>query len=230
MKHNWLIEPSDIEKVKAFLDRHGNDAFVRQRIEWNLRDHPAPVQRADFWRQMAACLLTTQQRAGPTSAVSRFVKTHPFPLAYETCLGRPNVEEFARDTLTRYGGLRRTGIVAGEIARNLTLLEQGMWDRTLQALGTLRTDHSIPTERKVAEFIDDKFAGFGPKQSRNLLQSLGLTRGCGGRAGGSGSASGAASRTWRLGNQKPSFRPPGDRAPREDVARTWGGSKRQPGR
>ena len=30
--------------------------------------------------------------------------------------------------------------------------------------------------KEVADFIDDSFAGFGPKQARNLLQSLGLTR------------------------------------------------------
>ena len=28
----------------------------------------------------------------------------------------------------------------------------------------------------MADYIDDTFEGFGPKQSRNLLQELGLTR------------------------------------------------------
>jgi hypothetical protein len=176
MRHNWLIEPSDIEKVKAFLDRHRDDLFVRQRFGWNLRDNKPPVGKAAFWQQMVACLLTTQQRSGPTSAVSRFIRTQPFPLAYETCLRQPHVVEFARDTLTQFGGLRRTGILAGEIARNLTLLEQGLWERTLPALDTLRMDHAISAEREVAEFIDSTFHGFGPKQARNLLQSLGLTR------------------------------------------------------
>lgn len=176
MKHDWLIEPSDIEKVRVFLDQHRDGLFVRQRVEWNLRDDKPPVGKAEIWQQMVACLLTTQQRSGPTSAVSRFVRMQPFPLAYETCLGQSNVEEFARDTLTKFGGLRRTGILAGEIAKNLVLLEQGMWDRTLQTLDTLRTDHAISTERSIAEFIDSTFHGFGPKQARNLLQSLGLTR------------------------------------------------------
>jgi thermostable 8-oxoguanine DNA glycosylase len=34
----------------------------------------------------------------------------------------------------------------------------------------------VSTERNAAEFIDENLKGFGPKQSRNLLQSLGLTR------------------------------------------------------
>lgn len=32
------------------------------------------------------------------------------------------------------------------------------------------------TERAVANYIEDTFKGFGPKQSRNLLQMLGLTQ------------------------------------------------------
>jgi thermostable 8-oxoguanine DNA glycosylase len=31
-------------------------------------------------------------------------------------------------------------------------------------------------EKEVAEYIQEKFQGFGPKQSRNFLQALGLTR------------------------------------------------------
>jgi hypothetical protein len=72
--------------------------------------------------------------------------------------------------------LRRTNLLAGEIATNLTRLEEGLWQQTLNTLDTLRTNKGIGAEREAADFIDDKFAGFGPKQARNLLQSLGLTR------------------------------------------------------
>src|SRR5207248_11545041 len=30
--------------------------------------------------------------------------------------------------------------------------------------------------KEIANYIQDKFAGFGPKQARNFLQALGLTR------------------------------------------------------
>lgn len=56
MKHAWTIEPSDIKKVKAFLDLHRDDLFVRQPIEWNLGDDKPPVKKEDFWQQMVACL------------------------------------------------------------------------------------------------------------------------------------------------------------------------------
>jgi hypothetical protein len=71
MKHTWTIEPSDIEKVKTFFDFHRDDVFVRQRIEWNLWEEKPSVDKAEFWQQMVACLLTTQQRSGPTCASRR---------------------------------------------------------------------------------------------------------------------------------------------------------------
>jgi N-glycosylase/DNA lyase len=176
MRHTWIIEPVDIKKVKVSLDLHQNDLFVRQRIEWNLRDDKPAVKKEDFWQRMIACLLTTQQRSGPTSAVTRFIRKTPFPLAYKTCLEQPNRKEFAKATLTKFGGLRRTKRLAGEISMNLTRLEKGLWQRTLETLGTLRNNKDAGPEREAANFIDDNFAGFGPKQARNLLQSLRLTR------------------------------------------------------
>src|SRR5262249_11899104 len=153
--HSWTIEPTDIEKVKAFLDLHRDDLFVRQRIEWNLRDDKPAVKKEDFWQQMVACLLTTQQRSGPTSAVTRFIRTTPFPLAYKTCLEQPSVEKFAKATLTKFGGLRRTNLLAGEIATNLTRLEERMWRQTLETLGTLGSNKNVGPEREAAAFIDD---------------------------------------------------------------------------
>ena len=43
-------------------------------------------------------------------------------------------------------------------------------------LRTLNEAATPEMEREVANFIDERLVGFGPKQSRNLLQSLGLTR------------------------------------------------------
>jgi thermostable 8-oxoguanine DNA glycosylase len=49
-------------------------------------------------------------------------------------------------------------------------------DHRSAQLERLRRHEHIAEEREVANFIDDTFWGFGPKQSRNLLQMLGLTR------------------------------------------------------
>ena len=46
----------------------------------------------------------------------------------------------------------------------------------IRVLDGLRKNQQVIAERQAADFIDESFYGFGPKQSRNLLQSLGLTR------------------------------------------------------
>jgi outer membrane protein assembly factor BamB len=42
-----------------------------------------PLVKAEIWRTLVACLISTQQRSGPLSAISRFVSQRPFPFAYD---------------------------------------------------------------------------------------------------------------------------------------------------
>jgi len=177
MKFTWVIEPNDLVEVKTLLDRYKDDYFVTKRRELNLQDCKSKVRKADFWKQMVACHLTSVQRSGPTNPVARFLRTSPFQLAYKTCLKQSDVEAFMNAVLTHFGGIRRTNIIPREMAGNLRSLESGMWQHTFSALDKLRSGPAnIATEREVANFIRVNFKGFGPKQSRNLLQSLGLTR------------------------------------------------------
>jgi hypothetical protein len=176
MKLTWTIEPSDIQTVQDLLHSYRDHVIVRKRKERNLRDEKPAVQKEEFWKRMVACLLTTQQSSGPTSVITRFILTQPFPLAYETCLSQSGVEQFAKAKLTEFGMLRRINVLANEIAENLGRLEGGLWQQTLGTLDTLRTNQAVGPEREAAALIKKSFAGLGPKQSRNLLQSLGLTR------------------------------------------------------
>ena len=75
-----------------------------------------------------------------------------------------------------FGGIRRTNSIARELSFNLAILEEGHWSQVFLVLRELRKKRSAKAERNAAAFIADNFKGFGPKQSRNLLQSLGLTR------------------------------------------------------
>ena len=58
----------------------------------------------------------------------------------------------------------------------MRLLEGGEWARALEHCNRLVKSTTKETEKQVAEYIRETFHGFGPKQSRNLLQALGLTR------------------------------------------------------
>jgi hypothetical protein len=172
----WQVEPEDVKRLQAFYRTYGNDPMVRERRLRNLSaDRPKP-DRAAVWYAMIACLLTTQQRSGPESATTRFISTKPFPLAYEHCAAQPNLEPWAAQVLSNFGGLRRHNRIADELNTNLAHLEDSLWDETLALLDELRLADSPELERDAAAFVSKHFKGFGPKQSRNLLQSLGLTR------------------------------------------------------
>lgn len=172
----WKISSSDKKHVKHFLKSQLDNPSVQRRIQQNITRTKVDISKKNVWKVLVGCLLTTQQRSGPESWVAKFIETKPFPLDYNTCLSKRDVEKFSFQTLSNSNGIRRTNRIASEIATNLTRLEEGLWIETLKNLRRLRKDAKQEVEREVADYIDANFAGFGPKQSRNLLQWLGLTR------------------------------------------------------
>jgi len=176
MKIVWQIDADDISKVKEFFDQHKNNAFVENRIKTNLRNDKLPVTVELFWKVMISCLLTTQQRSGPDTPVTRFISIDPFPLDYEVCRRQAEPAVFVTGILREFGGLRRSTTIGREAEENLAYLENGGWLATFSFLEQVRQNSCPETERQAVRFIDDHFQGFGPKQSRNLLQGLKLSR------------------------------------------------------
>lgn len=176
MKIIWQIDAEDVAKVRTFFDRHQHNPLVKDRIASNLREHKPPVSKEEFWYVMVGCLLTTQQRSGPSSSVARFLRVTPFPLSYAVCVQQSEIDAYTKKTLTSFGGLRRSTTIGDEVAANLYFLEHDGWSQTLKYLDCVRVKSLPETERRAADFIDQHFKGFGPKQSRNLLQWLGLSR------------------------------------------------------
>lgn len=176
MKIIWQVDAEDIAKVKEFFDLHRDNAFVKMRIATNLKDDKPPVTKELFWEVMIACLLTTQQRSGPGSAVTRFISTSPCLLRHELCQRQADLDVFVTKLLSDFGGLRRSTTIGREAKANWTYLEGGDWEATLEVLERVRLNPSPDTERHAARFVDENFSGFGPKQSRNLLQGLRLSR------------------------------------------------------
>jgi thermostable 8-oxoguanine DNA glycosylase len=176
VNQNWTIQREDVKQIRAFVDRHKENDFVVVRAKRNLRDAKPRVEKDDFWKQMVVCLLTTRQRSGPASPVTRLAKTRPFPLAYGKCVRQSDVRRYLTKILVDFGGIRFTNKIPKFVADNLQSLEDGFGRRTIAALERLRISQDQSTERKIAAFIRKNFWGFGPKQSRNLLQCLGLTK------------------------------------------------------
>jgi len=175
MKLLWQIEDSDIEKVKSFYNVQKN-AFLLNRIQRTVKKILPEFSKGIFWEAMISCLITTQQRSGPDSAVTRFICTKPFPLNYSICTATNGLDSLVERTIAEFGGLRRGRTIGEEVQYNYTWLEKQGWQVIYGIVKDLEKNQNIETERKSAEIIMDSLKGFGPKQSRNLIQSLGLTK------------------------------------------------------
>jgi thermostable 8-oxoguanine DNA glycosylase len=176
MEIQWQITETDVDKVRMFYNRHKDNPFVKNRINRNVKKSAPKVTKHHFWEAMISCLLTTQQRSGPDSAVTRFICTNPFPLNFTLCSTQTNLKEFVSNTITKFGGLRRANKIAEAVSDNLEWLENGGWQSMFSMVDSLENNEIVGLERQSAEYINDNLKGFGPKQARNLLQSLGLTR------------------------------------------------------
>jgi thermostable 8-oxoguanine DNA glycosylase len=153
-----------------------NNDLVTWRWERNVEGDFSRFSRDAFWKEMVVCLLTTQARSGPNSAVARFADRRPFPLSYRVCRQRRGLESLAEKTLAR-SGIRRNVTIGEQINENFRWLEkQGGWEEVRAAIRELKRNPILESESKAADFIICRMKGFGPKQSRNLLQNLGLTK------------------------------------------------------
>lgn len=185
LKLQWTIEEADLRKVTTLIEGQKKKNFVKKRMEKNTSENQSlSFQKEQFWEIILMCLLSTQQRAGPRSAVSRFFNERPFPLNLEVCTSHTNrLGFFIEEILTRFGGLRRAKTIGREASHNLNWLSENGWSEIhgiVNELVTIRMQKPnssfIPIERKAANFVSDNLKGFGPKQSRNLWQTLGLFR------------------------------------------------------
>ena len=177
MKLLWEIEDADVRKVKEFYDKNKNNGLVLRRWERNVEGSFSRFSRDAFWREMVVCLMTTQARASPDSAVSRFAGQKPFPLRYRDCKERRNLKSFVRRTLADFGGIRRNITTSEQVYDNFRWLEkQGGWEEVKKVVRKVSKNPQPETEVEAADFVGQYLKGFGPKQSRNLLQGLGLTK------------------------------------------------------
>ena len=161
--------------MNAVLKAQAGSSLYKMRS----RQLESPIQKvtkARFWRAMVCMRLTSQQRSGPRSHIARFVALSDFPLSYAATLEASRVDRFIAKTLRSAGGIRFCDSIGRDLADNLVSLEGGQWMPTLALCNSLAEDPGLEREIEVADFVDDRFKGFGPKQARNLLQALGLTR------------------------------------------------------
>jgi len=176
MDIKWNVTKSDIRKIQEFFSEYKDSDFVIKRIERNIRKRKRIPSRQTIWRVLVGCLLTTQQRSGPGSNVAFFLKEKPFLLGYAYIKNQKNVKSYCHKVLSDRGGIRRTKTISLQIAENFKKLELGLWNDLREQLKKLVKKSNPKKERDVAEIVAGNLDGLGPKQSRNFLQLLGLTR------------------------------------------------------
>ena len=177
MPLRWKITQQDIDCVNALLDKHVCNGMIWRRVANNLAEHKEEITKERFWQDLASMRLTTQQRSSPGSSVYRFNEENPYPLAYDILLQQQDIERFVSQTLQEYGGIRHINNIGRDLSKNFHALnEEGAWKELLEQVNQLTTLQSKETEREIARYLAKYLSGIGPKQSRNVLQSLGLTR------------------------------------------------------
>jgi hypothetical protein len=175
MKIKWQIDKNDIKRIKIFVAKHQNP-FVKSVIERNVIRKDIVVDRNSILKYIMMCLITSQQQSGPTSKVGIFLQLNPFPLTYETVSKSKNVENYIKQIMLANELNRYINRIPKYFSFIFNHLEASNWEMFHNIEKKLNGHNNRETEREIADEIDETFKGFGPKQSRNFLQALGLTK------------------------------------------------------
>lgn len=176
MDIRWQFSKRDIREVQELVRFHRKDFFVSHRIARNLRGNRPGLTPSRCWHALLMCLLTTQQRSGPDSPIQRVLTSRPFVLKLGIVKKKRNPSRFLAKTLRSYGGIRRVDTIGVQAAENLPWFSGSEWRELKRQLISLNSSRGYSREREVANWLANEFRGLGPKQSRNFLQCLGLTR------------------------------------------------------
>lgn len=177
MKIEITFSQDDVARVRDVVTSMAGHDIVVERRERNVNRRGIDLSRATIWERQIGCLLTTQQKSSEDSAVQRFIRSKSPLLLLHQCEEAKDIVRLAESELSAFGGIRRTTVIPKQIAHNFHRLTAGGWNKLDALLSPLgQAPQSKEAERVCATEIDKLLKGFGPKQSRNLLQWLGLTR------------------------------------------------------
>jgi hypothetical protein len=177
MRIEIAFSRDDVTRVRNVVTSMTDHAIVVERRERNVNRHGIDLSHATIWERHIGCLLTTQQKSSENSAVQRFIRSTSPLLLLRQCEKARDIARLAESELSAFGGIRRTTVIAKQIAHNFHRLKAHGWNELDALLSPLReAPQPKETERYCATGVDRLLKGFGPKQSRNLLQWLGLTQ------------------------------------------------------
>ena len=172
----WAFKDSDDSNIRHLMETMGGNAFVKERERRNLKDRPQHTDVGEFWKLLVCCLLTTRQQSGPDSPIQLCIRARPEVLDFRAVGKAENIAAWSAASLEAYGLRRDKEKIPEHIAKCFAQVSKHWAEGITPQLARLRRNTSPAVEREVADYIDKLLHGFGPKQARNLLQLLGLTR------------------------------------------------------
>lgn len=165
--------------IKPYFETRKNDLEVKKRHSRNILKAEIDFSLETIWKHIVISLLTTQNKSSKGTKLYSFAEAQKFKLTYQDCLSNQNnLGEFISTTVR--GITWRTNVVSKELIANLKKIQETNWEiiNLLQSLNRDSLDRS--QERDAARVLFQpgklKIIGFGPKQARNFLQMLGLTK------------------------------------------------------
>jgi hypothetical protein len=172
----WEIDDATLARWRDFVAENSKNQMVRNRRQRNINRKDIDLSKSNLWHVFVGCQVTTQQRSGPNTPVSRFLRSDSPALNYATCQQAISLRKLLEKELAG-AGLRRAPTMASNLVNIHELLEAGEWDVLLQHLRTMERNTTKAKELKVAQYLQSKkYPGLGPKQARNYIQWVGLSR------------------------------------------------------
>lgn len=176
MKPIWEIDDATLERWRNFVEENKKNELVLRRVARNIKRKEVDLSKANIWKVFVGCQVTTQQRSGPDTPVGYFLNSKSPALDYAACKKSSSIEELLKREFSK-AGLRRGNTMADYLSKILSTLENGEWETLLKHLSTIESRTTREKELKVAQYLQSNlYPGLGPKQSRNFIQWLGLSR------------------------------------------------------
>jgi thermostable 8-oxoguanine DNA glycosylase len=168
---------ADRAAIESVCRRYRKATFVKERIA--LIKTPKLNKNA-VWHALMIGALTTQQKSGPNSPVYQLLDSKPFKLSLKSFTGmsKSKLTKHAKSVLRSQRGVRFADKLARQIAHNheIFIAKWTSISELLRILTTCRGKKRVKEERVAADIFRQLFKGIGPKQSRNVLQALGIMK------------------------------------------------------
>lgn len=177
MEAAWNITEDDIRRWSEFVKANENKSLPQRRYLRNIKKIGVDLSKRTVWQTIVGCQVTTQQRSGPGSNVSKFLESSSPVLDPSACRKSASLTKLIATECTK-AGLRRRNQISSNLVNIFEYLENGGWRELFIRLETLESYTTSQKERAVVSYILDygTFPGLGQKQARNFIQWLGLSR------------------------------------------------------